>query len=175
LRPRRFDHAGNAYEVWLAILEYSISHFAGQKMQTLSVILQDRRAITKAGRPGTAPLLESDDVNGLLRRPHSSALSEAIPAFFVGRNKDGFWVARDADAKIGGIFLFERSALNFANRLTWPVRCAIIYPSEKFELDIENDGNRLLAYFGRQKHVVSHHARRVVAFLVRAVRRTNAH
>jgi hypothetical protein len=96
-------------------LEHSISHFAGQKTQTSSVTLQDRRAITEAERPGTVPLLESDEVNGLLRRPHSSALSEAIPAFFVGRNKDGFWVARDADAKIGGIFLFEKSALNFAN------------------------------------------------------------
>jgi len=132
----------------IATLEHSISHLAGQKTQTSSVTLQDRRAITEAERPGTVPLLESDDVNGLLRRPHSSALSEAIPAFFVGRNKDGFWVARDADAKIGGVFLFEKSALNFANRHTWPVRCAIIYPSEKFELDIENDGNRLLAYLG---------------------------
>jgi len=86
----------------IATLEHSISHFAGQKTQTSSVTLQDRRAITEAERPGTVPLLESDDVNGLLGRPHSSALSEAIPAFFVGRNKDGFWVARDADAKIGG-------------------------------------------------------------------------
>jgi len=94
---------------------------------------------------------------------------------FVGRNKDGIWVARDVDAKIGGIFLFEKSALNFANRHTWPVRCAIIYPSEKFELDIENDGNRLLAYFGRQKHAVSHHTKRAVAFLVGAVRRAKAH
>jgi hypothetical protein len=159
----------------IATLEHSISHFSGQKTQTSSVTLQDRQAITEAERPGTVPLLESDDVNGLLRRPHSSALSEAIPAFFVGRNKDGFWVARDADAKIGGIFLFEKSALNFADRHTWPVRCAIIYPSEKFELDIENDGNRLLAYFGRQKHAVSHHTKRAVAFLVSAVRRPNAH
>jgi hypothetical protein len=59
-------------------------------------------------------------------------------------------VARDADAKIGGMFLFEKSALNFANRHTWPVRCAIIYPSEKFELDIENDSNRLWLILGRK-------------------------
>jgi hypothetical protein len=91
----------------IATLEHSISHFAGQKTQTSSVTLQDRRAITEAERPGTVPLLESDDVNGLLRRPHSSALSEAIPALFVGRNKDGFWVARDADAKIGDISVQE--------------------------------------------------------------------
>jgi hypothetical protein len=84
-------------------------------------------------------------------------------------------VARDADAKIGGMFLFEKSALNFANRHTWPVRCAIIYPSEKFELDIENDSNRPPAYFGQKKHVVSHRTKRMAAFLVGAVRRANAH
>jgi hypothetical protein len=31
-------------------------------------------------------------------------VSEAIPAFFIGRNKDGFWVARNANGKIGGNF-----------------------------------------------------------------------
>jgi len=155
----------------IATLEHSISHLAGQKTQTSSVTVQDKRAITEAERPGTVPLLESDDVNGLLRRPDSSALSEAIPAFFVGRN-EGRPGRRRKDR---GIFLFEKSALNFANRHTWPVRCAIIYPSENVELDIENDGNRLLAYFGRQKHAVSHHTKRAVAFLVGAVRRAKAH
>ena len=39
-------------------------------------------------------------------------VSETIPAFFIGRNKEGFWVARDAKGRIGGIFLFENSALS---------------------------------------------------------------
>ena len=43
-------------------------------------------------------------------------LSEAIPAFFIGRNSDGFWVARDAKGRIGGLFLLESSALSFAQQ-----------------------------------------------------------
>ena len=30
-------------------------------------------------------------------------VNEAIPAFFIGRNKEGFWVARDGKGRIGGI------------------------------------------------------------------------
>jgi hypothetical protein len=29
-------------------------------------------------------------------------ISQAIPAFYIGRNKEGFWVARDANGQIGG-------------------------------------------------------------------------
>jgi hypothetical protein len=39
-------------------------------------------------------------------------VNEAIPAFFIGRNKEGFWVARDGKGRIGGIFLLENSALS---------------------------------------------------------------
>jgi hypothetical protein len=45
-----------------------------------------------------------------------SIVSEAIPVFFIGRNKEGIWVARDVKGKIGGLFLFESSALSFARR-----------------------------------------------------------
>jgi hypothetical protein len=72
-------------------------------------------------------------------------VSDTIPAFFIGRNKAGFWVAREADGKTGGIFLFARSALAFAKRNSRPAACATIYPSERFELDLENRGNRLVA------------------------------
>jgi len=72
-------------------------------------------------------------------------LSDTIPAFFIGRNKEGFWVARDVNGKIGGIFLFENSALAFAKRNSRPAACATIYPSERFELDLENQGNPLVA------------------------------
>ena len=41
-------------------------------------------------------------------------VNEAIPAFFIGRNKDGFWLARDVKGKLGGVFLFESSALSFS-------------------------------------------------------------
>jgi hypothetical protein len=72
-------------------------------------------------------------------------VSATIPAFFIGRNKDGFWVARDADGRLGGVFLLESSALTFARRNSQPTGCATIYPSETVELDIENSGNPLVA------------------------------
>ncbi len=68
-------------------------------------------------------------------------VSEAIPAFFIGRNNDGFWVARDVKGRIGGVFLFETSALSFARRTAAPTGCATIFPSQRFELDLENKGN----------------------------------
>ena len=68
-------------------------------------------------------------------------VSDAIPAFFIGRNKDGFWVARNAKARIGGIFLLEASAVSFARAQAGPGGCATIFPIEKFELDLENNVN----------------------------------
>jgi hypothetical protein len=80
-------------------------------------------------------------------RPLDAAIvSEAIPAFFIGRNKQGFWVARDARGKIGGIFLLESSALSFARESCRPEACATIFLSERFELDLENSGNPLVRY-----------------------------
>jgi hypothetical protein len=72
-------------------------------------------------------------------------VSEAIPAFFIGRNKEGFWVARDAKGRIGGLFLLENSALSFARKCSWPGGCVTIFPSEKIELDLANSGNPLIA------------------------------
>jgi hypothetical protein len=71
-------------------------------------------------------------------------LNASIPAFFIGRAKDGFWVARDAKGQNGGIFLLESSALAFARRHCAPSGCATIFLSERFELDLENQGNPLI-------------------------------
>jgi hypothetical protein len=71
-------------------------------------------------------------------------VSEAIPAFFIGRNKEGFWVARDVNGRIGGIFLRENSALSFARKHSGAAGCATVYLSERFELDLENQGNPLV-------------------------------
>jgi hypothetical protein len=78
-------------------------------------------------------------------------VSEAIPAFYIGRNKDGFWVARNVNGKIGGIFLFESSALSFAKRKSRPKGFATIYQSETFELDIKNRRNPFIAQIRRLK------------------------
>ena len=70
-------------------------------------------------------------------------LNPAIPAFFIGRNKAGLWIAREARGRIGGKFLLKWSALAFARAQSEPAQCAMIFPSERFELDLENEGNSL--------------------------------
>ena len=73
-------------------------------------------------------------------------LNASIPAFFVGRDNDGFWLARDVKGEIGGIFLFRSSALAFARKVSGQTCCATIFPSERFELDVENQGNPLIVH-----------------------------
>jgi hypothetical protein len=73
-------------------------------------------------------------------------LNSSIPAFFIGQDKDGFWLARDAGGRTGGIFLLESSALAFARRHSWPAGCATIFPSDPFDLDVENQGNPLIPH-----------------------------
>jgi hypothetical protein len=73
-------------------------------------------------------------------------VNASIPTFFVGRNRDGFWLARDIKGENGGIFLFRQSALAFARRASRPLSCAIILLSEPVELDVENQGNPFVTY-----------------------------
>jgi hypothetical protein len=73
-------------------------------------------------------------------------VNASIPAFFIGRDRDGFWLARDAKGETGGIFLFRSSALAFAREASRPLGCATIFLSERSELDVENQGNRLIAF-----------------------------
>jgi hypothetical protein len=75
-----------------------------------------------------------------------SVLNASIPAFFIGRDSDGFWLARDVKGENGGTFLFRSSALAFARKLSGRKGCATIFPAERFELDVENQGNPLIAY-----------------------------
>lgn len=73
-------------------------------------------------------------------------LSEIIPAFFIGRNRAGLWVARDAKGRAGGLFLLKSSAVAFARGRS--AGCALIFPTERFELDLPNEGNPLADHFG---------------------------
>ncbi len=75
----------------------------------------------------------------------SSIVSDAIPAFFIGRNESGFWVAREATGRAGGLFLLKGSALAFAQAQGGPAGCATIFPQQGFELDLANEGNPLAA------------------------------
>lgn len=73
-------------------------------------------------------------------------ISASIPTFFVGRDRDGFWLVRDAKGEAGGMFLLKSSALAFARRASRTLGCATIFPSERFELDVKNHGNPLVGY-----------------------------
>jgi hypothetical protein len=99
-------------------------------------------------RSGILPPGEPATVAAQFQPLDSGVVSEAIRAFFIGRNKEGFWIARDAKGRIGGIFLLENSALSFAKRHSQPGGCATIFPSHRFELDLENNGNQLALQLG---------------------------
>jgi hypothetical protein len=94
----------------------------------------------------------------------SDIVNEAIPAFFIGRNNEGLWVARDVKGEFGGIFLFESSAVSFARKSSRPAGCATIFPSQKFELDLENKGNPLVAQFASLMHIARHLRKQMSGF-----------
>jgi hypothetical protein len=94
-------------------------------------------------------------------RPDAGVLHEAIPLFFIGRNKNGLWVAREAKGRAGGIFLFRESALHFAERSSAPIGCATMFLAERFELDVENEGNRMLGVVDAAIRVATERAPRL--------------
>jgi hypothetical protein len=119
----------------------------------------------EAERSGILPVEKAPTATAQFRALDAGIVNEAIPAFFIGRNKAGFWVARDAKGQIGGIFLLENSALSFARENSRPTGCATIFPSERFELDLENSGNPLATHLGPLMRLATPHRRRAVAFV----------
>jgi hypothetical protein len=91
----------------------------------------------------------------LPRRPDSSALSEAIPLFYIGRNKSGLWVAREAAGGSGGLFLFKQSAARFARRQSESAGCAMMFLAEPFDLDVENQGGRVAGLLAAAYKIVA--------------------
>src|ERR1700733_2933091 len=91
------------------------------------------------------------------QRPNSDALSESIPLFFIGRNALGFWVAREAQGRAGGVFLFRRSALRFADVNSAPAGCATMFLNERLELDVKNHGDPITAALVGIASQLSHH------------------
>ena len=81
---------------------------------------------------------------------------------FIGRNRDGFWVARDADGKFGGLFWRKGSAQHFAKTNAGPAGCAALFPQDRFELDLENHGNPLLAGLAAAKLFLGRQLRRLL-------------
>ena len=131
-------------------------------------------AAHRNGERSSVPPAESLTVIAQFQPLDPDIVNEAIPAFFVGRNKEGFWVARDAKGRIGGIFLLENSALSFARRNSRPAGCATIFPSERFELDLENKGNPLAAQLGSLIHLATRFRERMAAWIGNMIERFSA-
>jgi hypothetical protein len=100
----------------------------------------------------------------LPRRPDASALSEAIPLFYIGRNKNGLWVVREAAGGSGGLFLFKQSAARFARRQSEPAGCAMMFLAEPFELDVENQGSRVAGLLAATSKILARRAPLLVRF-----------
>ncbi len=116
-------------------------------------------------RPAILPADEPAIVTAHFQPLDPNILNETIPAFFIGRNKDGFWVARDAKGRIGGLFLFKNSALSFARSNSPPTGCATIHPSHRFELDLENRGNALVPHLCSLKRLAMRAWQRMAALI----------
>ena len=103
------------------------------------------------------PAAQPSRMAELPRRPDSGVLSKSIPLFFIARNRISLWVAREAEGRTGGIFLFKTSALRFAKRNSAPRGCATMFLAERLELDVENRGNRLMGWIGAALKAVARH------------------
>jgi hypothetical protein len=136
-------------------------------VQVMSSDLSRRQELRPSARErevsGILPVEKPPTVTGRFRPLDAGIVNEAIPAFFIGRNKEGFWVARDVKGRIGGIFLLESSALSFARENSRPTGCATIFPSETIELDLENNGNPLVAHFASWMRTAMRLRRRTAA------------
>jgi hypothetical protein len=122
-----------------------------------SVHVEDRRPplrgiclVVKDNHPARRPKSAAPVgvTNKFPRRPDSGVLGESIPLFFIARNRAGLWVAREAEGHTGGIFLFKRSAVRFAERSSESRGCATMFLAEHLELDLENRGNQLIGWIG---------------------------
>lgn len=103
------------------------------------------------------------------RRPDLSVLSETIPLFYIAQNKYGFWVAREAEGRYGGAFLFRRSAVRFARQQSGSAGCAMMFLNEELELDIENEGDRLVEPIAALIDVTTRRAPRFATFVAMAI------
>jgi hypothetical protein len=115
-------------------------------------------------KPACTPPNDELAGNATPFRPLDAGIvSAAIPAFFIGRNGDGFWVARDAKGRIGGLFLLKASAVSFARTQSGPAGCATIFPTDRVELDLRNSGNPLIPYLRSLMRLAQHLQQRAIA------------
>jgi len=139
----------------MATIAFNAASRAAGRLETVLIAVGERidppfsyqmQPAAAEAKPAGAPPDEVPGSTTPFRPLDASIVSDAIPAFFIGRNSDGFWVARDAKGRNGGIFLFKASAMSFARALSGQAGCATIFPTEGFELDLTNSGNPLVPF-----------------------------
>jgi hypothetical protein len=111
--------------------------------------------------PNAAAAFEPAAVS--FQRPGPDVLSETIPVVFIGRNRDGFWVVRDAEARFGGLFWRKQAALDFAKTNASTGGYAAVFPQLRFELDMENHGNPLIGIIMTARRLLARRAQPVIA------------
>jgi hypothetical protein len=121
--------------------------FNGRKQQTSTV--QDQ-PLEEADQECAPPWQTAQ----LPTRPDDTVLSDCIPLFFIGRNQNGFWVAREAAGRCGGLFLFRWSAARFARRNGLAGGGATMLVEHSIELDLPNQGSRLVELIMRATGIV---------------------
>ena len=108
-------------------------------------------------------------VVNLPTRPDLTVLSETIPLFYIARNKHGFWVAREAEGRCGGVFLLRHSAVRFSRRQSAPAGCAMMFLGDAIELDIANEGSRLVEPVAAAIDVITRRTPRLASFVAMAI------
>jgi hypothetical protein len=103
------------------------------------------------------------------RRPDARILSETIRLFLIGRNKNGLWVAREAEGRTDGVFLLKRSAVRFAVNNSAPAGCATMFLTERFELDVENHGSAAVVGLDAVMRMATWRAPRLAGLIATAV------
>jgi hypothetical protein len=128
-------------------LRRALDDLVSRQLLQTTTRLQEAMATAKQRAPRQSRNTESAAATRrILRRPDDAILDASIPAYFIGRNHHGLWIARDESGRNGGLFLLKSSAIRFANRATRPTGCAVILTDERFELDVPNRGNPLLGW-----------------------------
>ncbi len=98
-------------------------------------------------------------------RPDAATFNAAIPFFYIGRNRHGFWVAREAQGRVGGLFMRQRSALRFARTFSEPLGCATMLLNEPLELDVDNGGSRTATLLTSTLEIVARRLPTLAAFV----------
>jgi hypothetical protein len=80
-------------------------------------------------------------------------------------------VARRCRTRFGGLFWRKEAAIHFARSSASPANCATVFPSEHIELDLDNNGNPLLASIGALKRQLVRGVHRLIGAVQAAVRR----